>query len=156
MELPGHRGDGTAVETVATSLLKSSHQSWAEPDLGAARAQKGPNDEAGPFDLGIAVRDRPVPGDDRPTASRLVVFSSRYLADNATAQSAPSNLDLLMNAVGWLRGRPEYIGIPPQKHVALTINADPALRARLILVPSVLAVLLIVTLGVTTYLARRD
>ena len=78
------------------------------------------------------------------------------MADNRCSSSTRSNLDLLMNTVNWLRGRAELEGIAPKIHDALTLTADPVVRARLILVPTVMAVLLIITLGVTTYLARRD
>jgi ABC-type uncharacterized transport system involved in gliding motility auxiliary subunit len=118
--------------------------------------QRGRDAESGPVNVGVAVNDRGKQGDPKPAAPRLVVFSSRYMADNAMLQLAPSNLDLLMNTVNWLRGRADLQGIAPKKHDALTLNADPLVRARLILVPTVMAVLLIVTLGVVTYIARRD
>ena len=46
-------------------------------------------------------------------------------------------------------------GISPKRHYSLTLNADPLMRMRLILVPTVMSFLLILALGVTTYLARR-
>jgi hypothetical protein len=137
-------------------LLRTSAQSWVEPDLKTTRAQKDPTDEAGPATVAAAVADRPPSGDPRPGAPRLVVISCGYAGENAVVMQSPANLDLLMNAVNWLRGKAELLGIPPKTHVALTLNADPVVRARLILVPTVMAVLLIITLGVTTYLARRD
>ena len=147
-------GGGTS--TMAAVLLKSSAQSWAEPDLAARKVEKTANTEAGPFNLAVAVADRPAPGSTEPGTPRLVVLASRYLADNLTVQQFPANLDLVMNAVAWLRGRPEEGGIGPATHTALTLTVDPVMRARLFLVPTVMAVLLIITLGVTTYLARRD
>ena len=144
------------VATLPLALLKTSPQSWAEPDLKTVRGQKDPSDEAGPLNVGIAVADRPPPGEPRLGTPRLVVFSGRYLADNAVIQFAPANLDLVMNAVNWLRGKAELQGIGPKTHVALTLTADPVVRARLVLVPTVMAVLMIVTFGVATYLARRD
>lgn len=145
-----------AAATVASPLLKTTPQSWVEPDLAAVRVQRGVDAESGPVNVGVAVNDRGNQGDPKPGAPRLVVFSSRYMADNAMLQLAPSNLDLLMNAVNWLRGRDDLQGIAPKVHDALTLNADPLVRARLILVPTVMAVLLIITLGVVTYIARRD
>jgi ABC-type uncharacterized transport system len=141
--------------TMTTVLLKSSVQSWAEPDVAASQAVKGPNKAAGPFNLALAVEDRRRPGGEEP-AHRLVVLSSRFLVDNATVQTSPANLDLVVNAVSWLRGQSDSLGIDPKTHKALFLPPDPVLRARLILVPTVMAVLLIITLGVTTYLARRD
>jgi hypothetical protein len=144
---------------VTTSLLKTSRESWAEPDLTTRRAEKNPGDPVGPFDVAVAVTDRPAPGDTKPPNPRMVVLSSRYLADNKYLQADPSNLDLLMNAVSWLRGREDLTGpgpIPPTVHQSVFLNADPVLKARLVLVPTVMAMLLIITLGVITYVARRD
>ncbi len=78
------------------------------------------------------------------------------MANNLSIQIDPENLDLVMNAVNWLRGQTELEGIFPKSHVSLTLTADPVVRARLILVPTVMSVLLIITLGMATYLARRD
>ena len=86
----------------------------------------------------------------------MVVLSSRNLADNMYIQGFPANLDLLMNAVNWPRGRNDSLGIAPKSHVALSLAVDSTLRQRLVLVPTVMAVLLIITLGVSTYLARRS
>lgn len=140
---------GTAV------LLKSTPESWLETDLSANRVANGPKKDHGPFNLAVAVSDRPTPGGNEP-AHRMVVISSRYVADNATVQSSPANLDLVMNSVAWLRSDLGGIGIDPKTHTALTLSADPVLRARLILVPTVMAVLLIIVLGLVTYVARRD
>ena len=60
------------------------------------------------------------------------------------------------NAASWLRNRPDTQGIPPHTHVALTLAVDPFLRSRLILVPSAVAVMLIIALGIMVYMARRQ
>ncbi len=145
-----------ASEYLATPLLRTSPASWVEADTKVAQIKKDPTDESGPVIVGVAVNDRPAKGDFEPGQARLVLFSSGYLADNLSLQIDPENLDLVMNAVNWLRGQPEMEGIFPKSHVSLTLTADPLVRARLILVPTVMSVLLIITLGVTTYLARRD
>ena len=141
---------------VATVLLRTSVQSWAETDLNATQVSKEPADPAGPFAVAAAVTDRPAPGPTALPTPKMVVFSSRNLADNMYIQRFPANLDLLMNAVNWLRGRGDLLGIEPKTHVALSLAGDPVLRQRLVLVPTVMAVLLIITLGVATYLARRS
>jgi hypothetical protein len=146
----------SVASTVSEVLLRTSPQSWAAPDAKTAREPKGIQSESGPLITALAVSDRPPPGDPKPTAPRMVVISCGYAGDNAVVAQFPTNLDLLMNAVGWLRGKPETLGIDPKKHVSLMLTADPVIRARLILVPTVMAMLLVITLGVTTYLARRD
>lgn len=142
---------------VPVALFKTTPQSWAEPDLESTRGQRDASDEGGPLIVGVAVADRPEPGAaDQQGKPRLVIFSSRYAGENAVIQASPTNLDLLMNSVNWLRGKGELQGKADAKvHVSLTLMADPTVRTRLVLVPTVMAVLLIVTLGVTTYLARR-
>jgi hypothetical protein len=84
----------------------------------------------------------------------MVVFSSPRMGDNAIVPYG-ANLDILVNGVSWLRGRTDLQGIAPKTHVALTLSADPVLRFRLIMLPTVLAVTLICALGIFTYLARR-
>ncbi len=61
-----------------------------------------------------------------------------------------------MNAASWLRGRPDAVGIAANTHVALTLTADPLLRYRLVLVPTVMAVLGIIAVGTIVYVARRE
>jgi hypothetical protein len=61
-----------------------------------------------------------------------------------------------MNAASWLRGRPETMGIAPKSHVALTLAVDEQLRSRLIMVPSVTAIMVIIALGIIVYVARRE
>jgi hypothetical protein len=62
----------------------------------------------------------------------------------------------MMNAVSWLRGRPSSVGISAKTHESLIFVADPSLRGRLVMVPTILAILVILGLGVTVFVARRD
>jgi hypothetical protein len=143
---------------VARPIVRTTAESWVESDPNDPRPARDPAKErGGPITIGAAVEDLnrdPKTGAADPQP-RLVVFSSPDMADNALFASFPTNQDLLMNSVHWLRGRPELQGIAPKTHVAVTFVADPRLRARLILVPTLIAALIIVGLGVTTYLARR-
>jgi hypothetical protein len=139
-----------------TAILQTSLEAWGETDLASKKLEKGKDDRPGPLTLGVAVTDRPEQPSAHEPKPRIVLFSSRYMADNLFLEVEPTNLDLLMNAINWLRGQAELGGIAPKTHVALTLSADPLLRARLIMVPTVMAVLLIVGLGLTTYLARRE
>lgn len=142
---------------VAVPILRTSAQSWAETEPSESRVQlDAGKDERGPLTVGVAVSDRPQQGSQTEGKPRLVLFSSGTLADNQMIEFEPTNQDLLMNSISWLRGRGDLKGIGPTAHEALTLVADPILRTRLVLVPTVMAVLLIVGLGVTTYLARRE
>ncbi len=109
--------------------------------------------------VGVAVSERPEkarPGDAAEGKPRLVLLSSPAMAENVFQEIEQTNLDLLMNAASWLRNRPDTQGIPPHTHVALTLSVDPFLRSRLILVPSAVAAMLIIAMGITVYIARRQ
>jgi hypothetical protein len=120
-------------------------------------------DEPGPLIVGVAVQERAqtvaaggadtTPAEGKP---RLVLFSSPLLAANQIQRIEPTNLDLVMNAASWLRGRPDAVGIAPKTHVALTLAVDSLLRFRLVFVPTVLAILLIISAGAIVYVARRE
>ena len=142
-----------------TAILRSSSESWGETDLTPGKKlDQGKDDVRGPLNLGVAVTDRPRSrlASGREPKPRLVVFSSRYMADNPFLEVEPTNLDVLLNSISWLRGQAELGGIAPKTHVALTLSSDPVLRFRLVMVPTVLAFLTIIGLGLTTYLARRE
>ena len=138
------------------AILQTSEASWGETDFASKKIERNDNEVRGPLTVGAAVADRPKPDSGQEAKPRMVLFSSRFMADNLFLVEEPTNLDLLMNAINWLRGQAELGGIAPKSHVALTLAADPVLRIRLVLVPTVMAVLLIIGLGLTTYMARRE
>jgi hypothetical protein len=143
---------------VPTTILQTSAASWAETDRSNPRPTLDHADRRGPLPVGVAVARRAstagVPeAEEKP---RLVLFSCPTIADNVLQQLTPANLDLLMNAASWLRGRPETLGIGAKTHTALTLTVDPVLRSRLILVPTVTAMMSIIALGIIVYVARRE
>ncbi len=113
------------ITTTATPLLRTTPQSWVETDRTVTQLQRGPNSPAGPFTVGMVVSDQSAPGAAKPAAPRLVVVSGRYVGDNAEVLAVPANLDFLMNAVNWLRGKEESLGITPKTHVALDLDGQP-------------------------------
>lgn len=140
----------------AFPVLRTSPDSWVESTPSARPLERDPSKEAaGPIIVGVAVSVKPQSASEKPTP-RMVVFSSPNLADNPVVQREPTNLDLLMNSVHWLRGRPEMLGIEAKTHESLIFAADPGLQFRLVMVPTLLAVIVIVGLGATTYFTRRD
>jgi ABC-type uncharacterized transport system involved in gliding motility auxiliary subunit len=140
----------------AFPILRTSPESWAESSPNVRALTKDPDkDLAGPINVGVAVVVKPQTTSEKP-APRMVVFSSPYLADNPFVRQRPTNLDLLMNSVHWLSGRPGTVGIEAKTHESLVFAADPGLRLRLVMVPTLLAIMVIIGLGATTYLARRD
>ena len=113
-------------------------------------------DLPGPLIVGVAVSERREVSGEGRVRPRAVVLSSGLMATNPYFPMA-ANSDLLMNAVQWLRGKSEESGgVAPRLQAPLVFTADPNLRLRLHLVPTILSVVLIVGFGATTYLARRS
>ncbi len=143
------------------AILQTSQYSYAESEPKAVPItfDRKQGDEPGPLAVGIAIADRSVqngPGAPQQGKPRLVLFSCPAMAENVIQEIERTNLDILMNSAGWLRGRDDTLGIAPKLHVALTLSVDPYLRSRLILVPSVVALLLIIAMGIIVYTARRE
>jgi hypothetical protein len=161
---PGPGGRASALKPnpsiAVTPILRTSPDSWAktEADIRAGKFARDPQkDPAGPLIVGVAAADAPTLGTRAGSETpRLVVFSSARMADNGFVYFIPDNLDLIVNAANWLRGRTDLQGIAPRTHTPLSLAADPSLRARLVVLPTVLAFAIIIGLGVATYLARRS
>ena len=144
---------------VPTAILKAGRTAWAETDLKNPRPTfDRATEEAAPI-VGAAVSKRP--SSPRPSGSgeeqpRLVLFSCPLMADNGLQDITPANLDILMNAASWLQGRPDTLGLSPRTHTALTLVVDPQLRSRLILVPTAIAAMFIIAMGIIVYTSRRE
>ncbi len=142
-------------------ILKTGPQSWSETDLKDPRPRFNQDaDQPGPIIVGAAVGERT----SAPTAGsgalslkpRLVLISSRSTAENLIQGIEPTNLDLVMNAASWLRGRSDAVGITPNTHAALTLTADPRLRWRLVVVPTIVSMLVIIGFGALVYFVRHE
>ncbi len=143
------------------AILQTSRFSWAESEPRSVPITRDSKqgDELGPVAVGMAIGDKSAqsgPGAPQQGKPRLVLFSCPAMAENVIEEIERTNLDILMNAAGWLRGRNDTLGIAPQPHVSRTLSVDPDLRSRLILVPSVVALLLIIAIGTIVYSARRE
>ena len=140
-------------KVLVSEVLRSSPESWLRTDMSLRKPVRGPKEPPGPVPVAVAVADRAAVGAGAGSP-RLVVIGSDYAAANPYA---PHNFDLIVNAVNWLRGRAEQRGaIPAKRHTALALAANPQLRAKIVLVPTLMAVSVIIGFGVATYLARRD
>jgi hypothetical protein len=153
-------GSGAAVDLMvdAKSLVRTTNESWAENDPSNRRVSRDPKEPQGPFNVGVAVsvaKTGATPSASRTFEPRLVVFGSPNMADNMWIVRVPTNIDLLMNAVHWLRGREELMGIQPKTHVALTLIGSRQELNALVLVPTFSAMFFIIGLGVVAYLSRR-
>jgi hypothetical protein len=146
---------------VPTPILKTNRTAWAETDRKNSRPTLDPTaDVPGPVTVGVAVSHRqgqPRPGGPMDEQPRLVLFSCPMMAENWIQEDTPANLDLLMNAANWLRGgRADTLGLSPRTHTALTLVVDSQLRSRLILIPTLTAMMLIIAMGILVYGSRRE
>ena len=81
---------------LATPILRTSHESWVETDPDAAEGRAGRGRGTRAADRRRRGRRPPQAGSpDRRKAPRLVLLSSRYVADNQSLELEPTNLDLL-------------------------------------------------------------
>jgi hypothetical protein len=148
-------------ELAVSSFLLTGPESWSESEPGAGRPRFDRETETpGPLVVGAAVveRTRPKDGENAPPdeTPRLVLLSSRAFAGNPVVELENTNLDLVMNAASWLRGRPDAVGISPSTHQERRFIADPALRIRLVVVPTVTAIIVIIGGGIAVYVLRRE
>jgi hypothetical protein len=140
-------------------LLHSSQESWAEsqpqdrftPQFDPAK------DKRGPIPLAVAVYELPQVGRQRTDEEigRVVVLSSPLMASNPYLVREFANSDVVVNSFNWLRGKPKLTGISPKTHTSLRLTVDPALRGRLVSIPTLIALLAIIGLGAATYYNRR-
>lgn len=157
------RGEAQPInrDLIPFPILKSGIRSWAETDLKDPRPRfSQETDRPGPVVVAAAVGERtPETSADANPATlkpRLVVISSRSAAENLVQGIEPTNLDLAMSAVSWLRGRPDAIGITPKTHAALTLTADASLRWRLVVVPTIISMMTIIGVGGLVYYLRHE
>jgi len=151
-------------------LAFSSSKSWAEKDIAGIETKKKIRfdekvDRPGPCCVAAAgtFKASAVPPPPPPAAgdakkpeekkSRLVVFGSSQIADNAyLAQSG--NRDLILNAFGWLSEEESLISIRPKDEKGTSLSLTPA-DVRFIFFFSVLFLpLLIIIIGIYVKIRR--
>ena len=141
-------------------ILHSSQESWVESEApDKTPPQFDPQtDKRGPVPLGVAIYELPKDSKHRATeeeVGRVVIFSSPLIASNPYLVREFANLDVVVNAFNWLRGKPQLTGISPKTHTALRLAVNPALQSRLVSIPTLLSIVAIFGLGAATYYNRR-
>ncbi|HWE39544.1 MAG TPA: GldG family protein [Isosphaeraceae bacterium] len=142
----------------ALPLLRSSPSSWAESTwMAREEPKRDGNEPAGPIIVAAAAADRgPADAGTEGDTPRLVVFGSTLAFDDQYVEIDFHNLDLAVNAISWLRGRREQIGVAPKKGTTLLMTASRVQQSKMILVPTLMALVAIVGFGLSTYAARRS
>ncbi len=143
----------------AQPILRTGPGAWGETDLAAAVAAFDPKtDVPGPVSVGVAVAAAATPGGPPdPDKPILAIFSSPDLADNRIlGLGAEANLDLVVNAANWLRGRLDLPQIAPRTRTVARLDPDPTIQARMILLPTLMAFTIVLSAGMLVYLVRRS
>ena len=137
-------------DITVTPLLTSSESSYLKTTLDyPAGYDKTTDDLDGPFVLAAASHND-------ATGARAVVFGAADFAEPEYSDAvAGANLDLLLNAVGWLTGAAESVSIHPKTLSGdyLTFTAAGANAVRILLVIAVPALFL--GAGVVIFIGRR-
>jgi hypothetical protein len=114
-----------------------------------------------PLPVAVAVSEAgPPPGmpGHPPTASkpRLVVFGDATFVTNplASPRSGTQNFSLFASTLDWLAERPTSIGVEPRELSVYRLEPT-ANRARLVLLPGLLAVMAVMGLGLGVWVVRR-
>lgn len=125
-----------------TTLTSSSAQSWAETDYGAEQIRSDEGETPGPLALAVAVEPGAAGGDEEaPSRGRLVIIGDADLSSNEMLAMVRgvANVDLFMNAVGWLAEEEELISIRPKQQDPRQVFLTPA-QARAIIYGNILFV----------------
>ncbi len=113
---------------LVTVLAQSSADAWAEVAYREAQVQHDATEAAGPLALVAAVEPQGEPAG----RGRLVVIGDSDLVANNIVNSVRgvANVDLFMNAVGWLAEEDELISIRPKQYEAREVTlTSPQTRA---------------------------
>jgi ABC-2 type transport system permease protein len=126
--------------TVAiTPLLSTSKQAWGKIDVNSLNQEKEANDPQGPFNIAVAVTDRPEAEKDESKGAKIVIVANaRFISPEYTAQ-VPGNAGFLTNSLNWLHSRDVALSIQPKSLLSYRLN----LNAFQILIYSGIVVILI-------------
>ena len=145
----------------ARRILEGTDGSWGERDPSGRLRYSKDTDIAGPTTLGVAVG----PSESDPSnpfgstgQAHIVVFADAdFLSDRLMADPQfrfAANTDLFLNAVNWMVGKTENIGIQPRSQDRRAVHMTPVRRTRLFWGAVVLPALAMVILGIVVWRLR--
>jgi hypothetical protein len=140
-------------------LLEGDDRSWGEKDPSRSAAYDEDADLAGPTILALAVSASHEEGElavENP--AKIVVFSDADFLSNQFMESPnyrySANMSVFLNAVNWMVGRRENIGIEPKERQRRTAVITPRRRSRLFWGVVVGPAVLMVVLGIVVWRMR--
>jgi ABC-type uncharacterized transport system involved in gliding motility auxiliary subunit len=145
--------------TIATPLIYTSDQSWAETDLAAL--QTGTQTEGKPQiqpDEGVDLIGSVIlamAGENSTTRGRVVVFGDSDFASN-TYVSQFGNRDMFVNAIDWAAEQENLISLTPKENKTRMLVTPQPLMMNLILLGSVFLLPgLVLGAGILVWIQRR-
>lgn len=94
------------------ALLTTSEAAWGKTDLTDQSMEKSSDDIQGPFNLAMAITDKPDDYEEKPT--KLIVIGGSSFLDRQIASEIPGNMNLMLNSMNWLQDKQESISIRPK------------------------------------------
>jgi len=106
--------DPAAPDWTVEVLIESSAGSWGEQDYFGEQVAQDDDESVGPLALAVAIEPAP----EGTGCGRLVVVGDADFASNdvLTQVRGTANIDLFMNAAGWLAEEEDLISIRPVKY----------------------------------------
>ncbi|MHC5055684.1 MAG: GldG family protein [Planctomycetota bacterium] len=145
----------------ARGILEGTDGSWGERDLSGRLRYNKDTDIAGPTTLGVAVgprkSDPSTPFGPTGRAHIVVFADADFLSDRLMADPQfrfAANTDLFLNAVNWMVGKTENIGIQPRERERRAVHMTPVRRTRVFWGAVVLPALAMVVLGIVVWRLR--
>ncbi len=152
-----------------TALVKTSPSSWAETNVDdvftKGTASLDDTDRKGPLSIAAAVAATlkdlgitPPPGADgkTPEQARLVVIGSSMFGDNQQLAQSRLNLDLLLNAVGWLVGQEELVSIRSRSVRASRAELTGNQAVRVFYLSVLILPQLLIAIGIAVWWRRKS
>jgi len=138
-------------------LASSSSASWAERDYRGQQVSRDEGETEGPLPLAVAIERDGAADESEAARARLVIIGDADLVSNQVLNMVRgvANVDLFMNAVGWLAQEEVLISIRPKEIASREVYLTPG-QARGIIYGNILFVPVAVLLaGVVVWWRRR-
>ena len=135
-------------------MLMSTENAYAKTDENALQQPKQSSDPTGPFVVGAAAFF--YNGSDPDLRSKLIIFGSSQFAADSELMQTQGNINLLLNAVGWLLNRSDAVSIQAKfiGNQSFIIQSETA--AAFIIILLALIPLAVIGMGIAVYLKRKN
>lgn len=140
--------------TTVEPLLTTTQNSWGKVNYGNVTTfSKEKGDVEGPFNLAVAITDQPT--DPNAKDTRIVVVGCGAFIDANVLSIDPTNSDLFMNSLSWLRNQKDTISIQAKSLYNLPLRLNQLQSLLLSGLVVILMPLLVLGAGFVVWMRRR-